>query len=83
MKKKLSKKRLRADVTKKAEALLKKLKAGQHWSRIGGHKLHDAVAFELPGRHRLLCWFEENEGLKKREAMTHEDYNKYASNTRR
>lgn len=74
-----------AYISSKASALLQQLKAGEHWSRLGGRKLYSKalrVVFKLPSHYRLVCWY-EHKSLNRSETMSHERYNSIARNTRR
>lgn len=72
-------------ITNKAQAIRQMLCNGQHWSQIGGRKLHcrdSVVVFNLPSWYRLVCWIERGY-LAHYELMSHERYNSFAANTRR
>ena len=81
-KKQIEKKRLCPTVVKRVESLIQKLRKGCHWSHLGGYRLHGAVVFKLPSAHRLVCQF-NGEALRCYEAMPHQEYDSFASNTRR
>ncbi|MEM1278886.1 MAG: hypothetical protein AAGG53_02435 [Cyanobacteria bacterium P01_H01_bin.152] len=71
-------------VTQQAERIIAELHGGTHWSQIGGRKLHHSllVVFNLYEWYRLICWF-DNGTLVRQKVLSHQDYNSYASNTRR
>jgi hypothetical protein len=79
------KKRFPDRVERKAHEVINRLTGGQHWSRIGGRRLHFSnyiVVFNLPAHYRLVCWF-TNGALTRHKTMPHSEYDGYAANTHR
>jgi len=65
-------------VTAAATQVAHALNDGQHWSQLGGRRLHFSnriVIFNLPSWYRLICWIEGG-FLLRCELMSHERYNK-------
>lgn len=79
------KKRFPDRVERKAHEVINRLTGGQHWSRIGGRRLHFSkyiVVFNLPADYRLVCWIVSGQCYDKK-TMSHATYNSFAANTRR
>lgn len=78
-------KRLPPNVVQKETRIRAALARGVHWSQLGGHKMafdKNMISFPLPSWYRLVCWFSGGQPYRIR-TMTHEEYNSFASNTKR